>query len=521
MVGMNSGISRSASEFHTDLAKKSTEASTQPGSLLWPLVWAFVFFVFLWAMDFPKPFFDDLFYNGAALNLAQGGDFSNPLLARQGFPNHFFFVYPPLHSYAVYAWLSVFGISSVSLLAFQNLMHFIIAAAMVLILRRHNSPRIFWWLAPLGVAAVYLKPGLRPEPLAVALTMAGYVLLIYCRTAGFRCWIAFFLMFLGASAAPRTAPFAAALAAVGGWEWLRSEPGNKLIRLRFCALAGLGLAATGVVFLALIQFRLKEFLETFRMHSQRLGGETLVLLHRYTRELESGWMVILWLTLIVLCASIRRPVDNLRRICYCVAGVFVFLGFAGALGHGSSWYVIFVLFLLAGHPVSRFTGMWRAMLPWTIAVLLLVANSRAFLGAFGQLTGRIEQTPPENVEAIRQMRPTAEQHLLLDNSVARYVFDYRVPAGYVNFEFAAPFPRLTAGDWKLQDDDLYLLGPEMTLSVNGRGGCYYTIEWWNAFGFGNTHQFKNPRQVYFVPARDLKGKATAQTVNLSGPAIPK
>ena len=468
-------------------------------------------------MDFPKPFFDDLFFNGAALNLAQGGDFSNPLIARQGFPNHFFFLQPPLHSYAVYGWLSLFGISSASMLAFQHLMHFIISGAMLLILRRHSSPGIFSWLVPLGIAAVFLKPGLRPEPLAVALTMGGYALLIYCRTVGFRCWSALFLMFLGASAAPRTAPFAAALAAVGGWEWLRSVPGNKLIRLRFCALAGLGVAGAWLVFLVLIQFRLREFLKTFRVHCARIDYGTLPLLQNYLNNLESGWIAMLWLTLIVLCASIRGPVDNLRRICYCLVGVFAFMGLKGALGHGSSWYVIFVLFLLAGSLVKQFPGIWGKMLPWTVALLLLVANSRALSCAFGQLTHRIEQMPPESVETVRQLRPTAEQPLLLDNPVARYVFDYRLPAGCIDFEFAAPFPGSTATDTNLRDGDIFLLSPGTVLRI-GKGNCYFSIDWCNVLGVEYWRQVKNPREVYFIPARDLLHRqAAAHAVYIFAP----
>jgi hypothetical protein len=444
------------------------------------------------------------------------------LIARQGFPHHFFFLQPPLHSYAVYAWLSVFGISSASILGFQNLMHFIIAAAMILILRRHNSPGIFSWLAPLGVAAVFLKPGLRPEAFAVALTMAGYALLNYCPTAGFRCWAAFFLMFLGASAAPRTAFFAAALAAMGGWEWISSAPGNKLSRLRFCALAGLGLAAAGLVFLVLIQFRLKEFLETFRLHYRgRIDHGTLYLLRNYLLNLGPAWIAILWLAFVVLCASIRRPVDNLSRVCYCLAGVFVLMGLRGVLGHASSWYVIFILFLLAGSLVKRFPGIWATILPWAVALVLLIANSPTLIGAFGQLTGKIDQKPPENLEAIRQLRSTPEQPLLVDGSVARYAFDYRLPAGCIDFEFAAPFPAFLATETKLRDGDLFLLGPEWAQEINGKGNCYFTVDWWNVFGVEYWRQFKNPHQVYLIPARNLQRKVAAQTVNMSGSAIPK
>jgi len=52
---------------------------------------ALVFFCGLWLLDFPKPMVDDLFYTGAALNLAGGGDFSNPMLVRQEVPQPFLF----------------------------------------------------------------------------------------------------------------------------------------------------------------------------------------------------------------------------------------------------------------------------------------------------------------------------------------------------------------------------------------------------------------------------------------------
>src|SRR5579862_3662618 len=125
-----------------------------------PILGAFVLFLLCWICGWPVPAMDDLFYNGAAINMAAGGDFSNPLLARQGFPSHYFFVYPPIHPHAVYVWLSVFGISTGSLLAFQNLMFFLISLATILIISRQTAPGILAWLVPWGVAAVFLKFGL-------------------------------------------------------------------------------------------------------------------------------------------------------------------------------------------------------------------------------------------------------------------------------------------------------------------------------------------------------------------------
>ena len=231
---------------------------------------------------------------------------------------------------------------------------------------------------------------------------------------------------------------------------------------------------------------------------------------------------LLGLALVVLCASIRRPLDNPSHLCYCVAGVFAFMGLNGALGHGSSWYVIFVLFLLAGRLVTRFPDILGKMLPWTIMVLLLVADSTTLIGAFGQLTGKIDQKPPENLQTIRQLRSTAEQPLLLDASVARYAFDYRLPAGCIDFEFAAPFPGFMATDARLRDEDLYLLSPRTLEIINAREGRNYPIDWWNVFGSPKWRQFKYPHQIYFISARDfLQGNMTAQTIGMSGPTAAK
>src|SRR5260370_29230652 len=72
-----------------------TPGSGLAGRLPLSIAGALVFFCGLWLLDFPKPMVDDLFYTGAALNLAGGGDFFNAMLVRQGFPSHFFFLFSP------------------------------------------------------------------------------------------------------------------------------------------------------------------------------------------------------------------------------------------------------------------------------------------------------------------------------------------------------------------------------------------------------------------------------------------
>ncbi len=144
-------------------------------------------FLVLWLWEFPKPMMDDLFYAGAGLNLAAGGDFSNPYLAGQEFPSHYFFVYTPLHSYVLAGWLKVFGISTASMTGFQGVMFFVIAASTLFLLRRHEAPAWLEWLVPLGVCAAFLRGGLRVEALATALTMAGFAWIACSRRGPGRC----------------------------------------------------------------------------------------------------------------------------------------------------------------------------------------------------------------------------------------------------------------------------------------------------------------------------------------------
>ncbi len=98
-----------------------------------------IFFGILWLLDFPKPYVDDLFYTGAGLNMANGGDFSNSRLSRQ-FAEHFAFYYPPFHEYVLAGWLKVFGISPAALTGFQMVMYLLCAGSAIFILRRHRAP---------------------------------------------------------------------------------------------------------------------------------------------------------------------------------------------------------------------------------------------------------------------------------------------------------------------------------------------------------------------------------------------
>lgn len=470
------------------------------GAFFLPMLGALLLFIILWRSDFPKPMCDDLFYTGAGLNMAAGEDFSNPFLVRQGFPSHFFFVYPPLHSYAVYGWLILFGISATSLLAFQNLMYFIISACMILVLRRHHAREFLLWLVPLGVTAVFLRSGLRPEAFAVALTMAGYTLLIYTRKSGFQLWVSLMLMLMGGGAAPRTAFFAIALAGIGSWQWMQ-KASTGFTWKRFSIVAGLACLATLAANWTLIDFRTSEFIETFRRHASRVEGSKLALFKIFMTNVGNRWWPIFGLTLVTLIIDARRKATEVSLLCRGLALVFLLGALGGSLGHGSTWYIIFILLLLAAASLKDLLSLQNKLLAGALVAILLLANSTKMLEAFGMMTGKIHDLPSENRAEITALRSTPEQPLLVDAEVARYAFDYRLPKGCIDFEFAAPFPGFLATDAKLQDRDLYLVGPSQCKLLNQVAHLDYPIVQWTALGIKNWSYFQFPRQTFVIPAR--------------------
>lgn len=489
--------------------EKTDQQQSQPrwnAIFSWPVLGALVFFLLIWKLGFPTPNWDDLFYNGAAFNLAEGGDFSNPLLARQGFPSHYFFLYPPLHAYAVYGWVSLWGISAASLLAFQNLMYFIIAWMMIILLRRQEAPELFSWLAPWGVAAVFMKSGLRPEPLAVALTMIGYVTLIHCRRIGFWLWLAFLLMFMGAATSPRMSFFAATLALVGGWQWMKSTPPTSSLWLRIGTVAGLALGATILIFLVLIGFRFSEFTQTFRLHATRIaveGGRW----REFVKFMQGAfmgtrWWPIFFLTIALLCFAARQPADDPTRLSYWLAAAFLLGGLTNSLGAGSSWCVMFILFVLAATLVKKISRAGATALKFAMVALMLLANSTKIIEAFGLVTGKIDTRPPANRAAILAMRSTKEHPVLVDVNVSRYVFDYKLPPGFIDFGFAAPFPGIDATTTKLREEDTYVLGPNFVELLDKRAHTHHPIETWNVLGFKNWTYYRHPCQAFVIPARE-------------------
>jgi hypothetical protein len=466
-----------------------------------------IFFGFLWLLDFPKPGFDDLFYTGAALNLAKGGDFSNPLLARQMFPSHFFFVYPPLHSYVLAGWLKIVGIHTASQTGFVMLNLLVICWATISIMRRRQAPRWAEWLVPLGVSYAFLANGLRPEIFATSLALAGFALteLETAKKSKWPRYAGYFLMFLGISCAPRVSFFALALASCAGFEAWRSanSAGERWQTVAAWLTAGFGSA---FISLMMIHFRVHEFLTNFHLHSTRVSGKSLEILVDYLKSVGTLQLPLVFLPVLMLFDVFRKPLDSAVRLCWFVAAAFIPVILTGGVGHGTIWWPIFLMLVAVGI-IGRSSPPWRAFpIQVLVVAALLVANRKLVVNVGGILTGQISSGIISKHEW-QKITFTPEHPLIVDGSAARYAFDYQLPEGTIAVEDAGPFPSGfpgDIGDSDLRPGDTYIVGPATVHLLMWNTYLEVEVPVWRAFGLRAFEFDKFPRQIFVVREEDCK-----------------
>lgn len=474
---------------------------------------ALVFFWCLWHWDFPKPMCDDLFYSGSGLNLAEGGDLSNPLLIRQHFPEHLFLIYPPIHSYALAGWLKVFGINAAAMIGFQILMYIIVAVATISFLRREKAPNWLEWIIPPAVACAFINYGLRPEPLAAALTMWGFA------WAWQRNWSSlfpgFFLMALGAATAPRITLFSASLILVAGLHVCRDASSSKRRMATSIPVAAAGILTAFLVFLVCLDFRLAEFWRAFHHYSQLVSGSKWQLLIVFFKAYVgvTQWLVFP-LFLVLLMISIRAPWHPLKQVGVIMAATFLPVALIGGLGDGTLWFALLGVFALAAAVLnSNITKFSKALLTCSLLIVILFANIKMLLNIAGIVSGNIITDTGVSQEEALALRSTTEHPVLVDEFAARYVYDYRIPSGFIYWPFSVPFPVKEPVETKLYPEDVYVLGP---LYVDRLVDRYlFKMPPRPMWGFWQKRWsfYRHPRAVYVIPANEImesQGKHAAR-----------
>jgi len=499
-----------------------------------PFVWAVFYFGLLWTLDFPKPFIDDLFNIGAALNLAGGGAFSNPLLVRQQFPTSRYFFHPPLQAYLLSVWLKVFGVSAASLTGFQCLVYLVICLATIAILRRHRAPTLLEWLAPLGVSSAFLPIGLRHEPLSAALVMMGFAV-VECGCVGtLPLFGGFLLMFLGWSVAERFVVFNAVLILLAVYRLWRATCCAPVSRPRtahrhptvaavydrrpcWAVAAGVALLVTALMFLAQIDFRVSEFSRTIHLHAVTvLGGSKPGLLVQFLLGIGITQKPILVMLLVLAIWALQHPLDDLARIGLCLTLALPCVAFIGGLGCGGIWFPVLAVLLLTDSVVRHTTAhLARAALLSLVCAVLVAFSSKNLVNILGIVTGGIQSgaSSPDGIltaggrdahPTTGSLRPTPEHPLLVDASTARYIFDYRLPPGSIDWSFAAPFPGALDAHFTIRPGDIYLLCPS-SVHILARKGCLdLPTPQWVPLGLRRWAYEQQPRKAYLIRAEDCQ-----------------
>lgn len=458
-----------------------------------PIFSAFVFFCFLWLLDFPKPYTDDLFFCGPALNLASGGDFTNPFIA--WLPGHLYFFQPPVFSYALLVWLKVFGVSATSLTGFQGMAYFLNSVAIIAILHRYGSPVWLKCLVPLLVTATFMDIGLRQEPLAAAFGLAGFAIIECDVRRPSLIFLSFLLMFLGIATAPRVALFTVALFSLACHRlWMGVPTGGQ--RRRLFMLAAGACFFTGLVFLWMIHFRVAEFWHIFYLHAKSVSAR---------RPLGTYFLAqlgVIQIILLLACGTLFAFLFKNRRekstqLCVALVLVFPIQFYLHFLGNGVGRYFLsLVLFFSIAVVLKHISLVGRRCVMLGLICLLICINGGLLANILGVITGEIKSGQKSEYHEAKLLVSTKDAPLFFDAFAARYAYDYKIPHGSIDLFFSQPFPHYIIDDTNYPQGT-YVLGPKW-----GNGFIQTNEQSNSEWGFLKWRFYKDPRQIFVIHHQD-------------------
>ncbi len=465
-----------------------------------PFCFSAAIFAALWLTDHPKPMWDDLFFFGASHNLAQGGDCSNPMIVRQEFPSPYFFTYPPISVQILGTWLRVAGTSACSVTGFFAMLYFGISSLSIFAFRRLGVDLTFQSLVPLAVSGAFLEVGLRPEPLATVFFMAAVALTLGAVPAWWRTFFGSLFLVLSVLTAPRWLPFGVGFTAFSCLEYWRAGRENHMPLFRHFLAAVLGASFAGVILLLSIDFRVAEFWETFYAHAhERTAAQSKKIALQHFLLAVAGpyrWPLML-LTGLLLVGSFRQT-SPVSRFSLFLAMAFPLAVMSSLLGHGSVWFLSFLLLLLGSAVAARASTTFSAVLRVMIVAVILLANASPIVDIGGRTMGVISTDKSANYDLALTYQPTPERPVLIDSASARYLYDYRLPSGCLDFQFAAKFPGIDATMAPLRREDVYVVGTLGMRRIEEQKLAAPQVQIFRPAGSLTPPFFVHPRYVYVV-----------------------
>jgi len=462
---------------------------------------SFLLCALLWQSGFPRPMIDDLFFVGAGVNMANGGDLENPWIERQSFSTREYFVHPPLHSFLIAGWCRLFSVHSEALLAFQNCLYFVFCLSLIIVLQQFGCPPLFYHLSPVIMIASFLDLGLRPEAAAAALMFLGLAALLSSRRSEIGTVIGFGVIFLGGSISGRSALFSLALAAspflrgfgCSGW-FSRRKLFYLLITSAFIAI---------LINLYLISFDLPGFLRLFLFHAKH---RTAVFNFSSWATIRLGFAQVPFVFFSFLFFAVSAfSLSNFRFYqfrCSCLLiTCFVIYGITGALGHGLFCFVFLLFAMLCSIP--RIIHHHKLLLFFSFVAIGL-SPARSIFPVFAVSAGKTE-VPKVNSDAWNQISLRLPKHLtlLVDSWTMRYLFNYTPPNPVHDWSFSSPFPGTIATETPSQPNDCWVIGPVSMRIVNKLFPSSKRPEEWSPLGSARYALPKNLSEVFVVFPSEL------------------
>ena len=392
----------------------------------------------LFCFGCPYPNIDDLFYIGAALNVAQTGVFANPLL-RDWSPvaaERYFFHFP-LYARVLGGWVHIAGISSASLLLFQHMLYIIAAFCIYRTLRKYD----FSFLASLATALAaqtWLTGfGLRSEALGLALTSVGLLLLTHRRPAS--CCLA--LIFVGCALqanhvmlafVPHVVTQIAHHAATEATSRSRRSYASALT-----AVISLAAAVVLLVFLASIEFQVRAFVGDYMWHARFVGvGSVNHTLASFVHEFDSGYLLYTQAPVQIVCAillvSAVAGIVRISRPCKIVVASSLVGLLLLSVCYASSAHEVEGLFVW-GLSILILSQIEAPMPRRLCAVVFVLALAAQWATSIVALVLQVPADPFKYVSIRERVQAHADSIFAIDETSARYVFDYHLPESALNW----------------------------------------------------------------------------------------
>jgi len=419
---------------------------------------------------------DDLYFVGIADSWRSTGLLASRLMTPEyleGFSSPAFYFHPPIYPAILASWLTIWPNSELSLQTFAFTSLLIGVAGILMICRYFSVSFISCLVVCLVFVIGFSRLGLRPEVLAVSSLLLGTGLLLRYEPA--LTVFAFLAYGLSILCYPFTAPAAVAFTLYAFWMWPARNRNKSIV---FVSLGLFAILLWAFLSLMLIDWKVQEFLASYRLTIEVVNPGAMFSPARYLEYLGKlstdskflpKWPFVLIGPSLLVWASIFRK-SSLKLLGFCWAFTFGVIGAAG-MAHLravdlSVFYSLAVTAMLLDSMLR--SRMLRLLGELNVLGLALVANIAVVFSITLQTS--------ISEEKIQEMREKAaavpvHQSILVDSSVARHVFDWKLGPNVYDFrtsrKLVAPFganiyPRHIND---IGDDEVWIVGRDFSYST--------------------------------------------------------